>query len=78
VLSRVSAYDWFGSLVFLPLGYALVGPVVSIIGIHAIFVIGSVYLVASVAAIVAIPSVRAIRAGHDTAWIGASVGTAAD
>ena len=78
VLSRVSAYDWFGSLVFLPLGYALVGPVVSIIGIHAIFVIGSVCLVASVAAIVAIPSVRAIRAGHDTAWTGAPVGTAAD
>ncbi len=25
VLSRVSAYDWFGSLVFLPLGYAIVG-----------------------------------------------------
>ena len=29
VLSRVSAYDWFGSLVFLPLGYAIAGPVAS-------------------------------------------------
>ena len=26
VLSRVSAYDWFGSLIFLPLGYAIVDP----------------------------------------------------
>lgn len=33
VLSRVSAYDWFGSLVFAPLGMALVGPVASKLGI---------------------------------------------
>jgi len=25
-LSRVSAYDWFGSLLMQPLGFALVGP----------------------------------------------------
>jgi nicotinamide riboside transporter PnuC len=33
LLSRVSAYDWFGSLVFAPLGMALVGPVASKLGI---------------------------------------------
>ncbi len=33
VLSRVSAYDWFGSLVFTPLGLALVGPVAAGIGV---------------------------------------------
>jgi hypothetical protein len=27
VLSRVGAYDWFGSLVFAPIGMALAGPV---------------------------------------------------
>ncbi|MGA3215582.1 MAG: MFS transporter [Acidimicrobiales bacterium] len=58
VLSRVSAYDWFGSLVFLPLGYAIVGPLSKAVGIHAVFIGGSVYLFAEVAAIVAIPSVR--------------------
>ena len=67
VLSRVSAYDWFGSLVFLPLGYAIVGPVASVLGIHAVFIIGSACMVAGVAAIVLIPSVRQIRASAGAA-----------
>jgi hypothetical protein len=63
VLSRVSAYDWFGSLVFLPVGYAIVGPVASVVGVHAVFVFGSAYLVVAVAAILLIPSVRHIGVG---------------
>jgi MFS family permease len=63
VLSRVSAYDWFGSLVFLPLGYAVVGPVASAVGAHGVFVFGSACLVLGVGAIVAIPAVRHMRAG---------------
>ena len=63
VLSRVSAYDWFGSLVLLPLGYAIVGPVASVLGIHAVFIIGSAYLLVAVAVILFIPSVRQMRAG---------------
>lgn len=35
VLSRVSAYDWFGSLVFTPLGFTLVGPVAAGVGVDA-------------------------------------------
>lgn len=31
-LSRVSAYDWFGSLLMQPLGFALVGPEVGLFG----------------------------------------------
>jgi hypothetical protein len=31
-LSRVSAYDWFGSLLMQPLGFALVGPAVVLFG----------------------------------------------
>jgi predicted MFS family arabinose efflux permease len=34
-LSRVSAYDWFGSLVLAPLGMAVVGPVAGALGIQA-------------------------------------------
>ncbi len=63
VLSRVSAYDWFGSLVFLPLGYAIAGPVASVVGMRAVFVAGSAYMCASVAAVLFIPSVRNMRAG---------------
>lgn len=35
VLSRVSAYDWFGSVVLLPVGYAVVGPIAAAIGVAA-------------------------------------------
>jgi Major Facilitator Superfamily len=35
VRSRVSAYDWFGSLALLPLGLALVGPLAGAIGTSA-------------------------------------------
>src|SRR5829696_2784648 len=30
-LSRVSAYDWFGSLAFQPLGFAMWGPIAALI-----------------------------------------------
>jgi MFS family permease len=63
VLSRVSAYDWFGSLVFLPLGYAIAGPVASVVGIRGVFVFASAYMVASVVAMCLVPSVRNMRAG---------------
>jgi hypothetical protein len=63
VLSRVSAYDWFGSLIFLPIGYAIVGPVASVIGVHAVFVFGTASLILGVAVILLIPAVRGIRAG---------------
>jgi hypothetical protein len=32
VLSRVSSYDWFASMVFLPVGYAIVGPISNWLG----------------------------------------------
>jgi MFS family permease len=63
VLSRVSAYDWFGSLIFLPIGYAIVGPVASVIGAHAVFIVGTTYMIVGVAVILLVPSVRRIGAG---------------
>lgn len=62
VLSRVSAYDLFGSLVFLPIGYAIVGPVSGAVGIRATFLGASIWCVASVAVVVAVPSVRRLTA----------------
>jgi predicted MFS family arabinose efflux permease len=57
-LSRVSAYDWFGSLVFAPLGLAIVGPVAAGLGTEAtLWAAGAVELVA----IVALVAVRDIR-----------------
>jgi nicotinamide riboside transporter PnuC len=61
VLSRVSAYDWFGSLVFLPIGLALIGPISKAIGTQTTFVGAAVLLVAMVLATLCVPSVTQMR-----------------
>lgn len=56
--SRVSAYDWFGSLALQPLGYALVGPLAAAIGTSAaLYACGSVEL----ALLGALLSIREVR-----------------
>ena len=57
-LSRVSAYNWMGAMVFLPAGYALAGPVADLIGRATYLWAGVVWLLASTAAVLAVPSVR--------------------
>jgi hypothetical protein len=57
-LSRVSAYDWFGSIATLPIGYALVGPLSHAIGISGTLWLGVAVVVVSTAAILAVPDVR--------------------
>ena len=60
-LSRVTAYDWLASVAFLPLGYALAGPLADAIGIRELLLAGAVFEVVGAAALVALPSVRAIE-----------------
>jgi nicotinamide riboside transporter PnuC len=62
VLSRVSAYDWFGSLVFLPLGMALVGPVASEIGITTTLVGCGALMILLIVATLLVPSVVRLSA----------------
>jgi len=62
VLSRVSAYDWFGSLVFLPLGMALVGPVASRIGITTTLVGCGGIMILLILATLLVPSVIRLTA----------------
>lgn len=45
-LSRVSAYDWMGSLALLPLGYLLAGPLASAFGARMVLGAGSVFGIA--------------------------------
>jgi hypothetical protein len=40
-LSRVSAYDWMGSLALLPVGYLVAGPVGEALGESLVLVAGS-------------------------------------
>jgi uncharacterized membrane protein len=60
-LSRVSSYDWLGSLALFPIGLALAGPVSVVIGVEATLLIGGVLLAGSALVVAAQPSVRAIR-----------------
>jgi len=41
-LSRVNSYDALGSMMFGPIGLALAGPLVAVIGLHTTFVLGAV------------------------------------
>ncbi|HZD74273.1 MAG TPA: MFS transporter [Actinomycetota bacterium] len=58
VLSRTSAYGMLGALVFVPLGYALAGPVADWIGLATTLWVGAVWVAASTVAVAIIPSVR--------------------
>ncbi|HEY8239325.1 MAG TPA: MFS transporter [Candidatus Limnocylindrales bacterium] len=60
-LSRISSYDWLGSVALNPIGYALIGPVAAAIGIPETLVIAGVLNVLVCLSVVLVPSVRAIR-----------------
>src|SRR5947209_15270508 len=60
-LSRVSAYDWFGSLLCQPLGLALAGVVAAGIGMSRTLWIAAAVDLIAVAAILAAPSVRHLQ-----------------
>jgi MFS family permease len=60
-LSRVTAYDWLASVAFLPLGYALAGPLADLIGIRELLVVGALFEIAGSLTLVALPSVRAVE-----------------
>lgn len=62
-LSRVSSYDWLGSMALLPLGYAAVGPAAEWLGVGATLLIGATLQTASVPALLANRSVRDVHRG---------------
>ena len=57
-LARVSAYGWMSAMVFLPAGYALAGPIASVVSMRAYLIFGACWLVASTLVVVRVPSVR--------------------
>jgi MFS family permease len=60
-LSRVSSYDTLGSFVFMPVGFALAGPVSEAIGLRATLVAVAIFALATSLLLVALPAVRAVR-----------------
>jgi len=61
-LSRVSAYDWFGSLAFQPIGLAIAGPLAAGIGTSETLWLAAAGSAGIAAILVATPSVRAVTA----------------
>jgi predicted MFS family arabinose efflux permease len=60
-LSRVSAWDWMGSYLFLPLGLVLAGPVSDVIGVSETLWISVAFIVVSTIAVLLVPDVRNLR-----------------
>ena len=60
-LSRVSSYDWLGSMALFPLGYALAGPAADLFGIRATLCGSALWLVAASALVLALPAVHGVR-----------------
>jgi len=62
LLSRVSSYDWFGSLAFQPVGQAVAGPVSGAIGIPLTLLASGVGIAVTTLPVLALPSVRNLGA----------------
>jgi hypothetical protein len=60
-LSRVSAYDWLGSRMFQPIGYALAGPAGAAFGVPATLVAGAVVHASASVAVALSPAIRNVR-----------------
>lgn len=57
-LSRVSSYDWFGSLAFYPLGLAVWGPVAAVIGVSVSLWLAFGLAVILTLALISVPDIR--------------------
>ncbi|WP_406164804.1 MFS transporter [Streptomyces sp. NBC_00996] len=65
VLSRVSSYDWFGSLAFAPLGLLVAGPIATAVGTsQALAGCAALVVLATTAALLS-PQVRSLRAAAE-------------
>ena len=67
-LSRVSAYDWMVSYVFMPVGYTVAGPLAGELGVDATLALAAALCAMASVGMLAIPSVRNLpRVSSDTA-----------
>jgi hypothetical protein len=62
LLSRVSAYDWLGSIALLPIGYVIAGPIADAIGIPTALWGSSIFMAVAVGAVLMLPEVRNLPA----------------
>jgi len=75
VLSRVSAYDWFGSLTLVPIGFAVVGPLSDAIGVSATLWATAALEIACVSALLLVRDVRSIGSPEPAKGVAGSAQT---
>jgi MFS family permease len=61
-ISRVSSFDWFGSVALNPLGYLLVGPLSDAIGVTETLVLAATANTAAALVVLLVPAVRGLGA----------------
>jgi hypothetical protein len=61
-LSRISSFDWLGSVALNPIGYALIGPLAVAFGTSEVLLVAGILNIAVCVGIVLVPSVRSVRA----------------
>jgi MFS family permease len=60
-LSRVSSYDWFGSLAFQPIGFAIWGPVAELGGVSTTLWVAFAIQIATTTLLLLVPSIRHLQ-----------------
>jgi MFS family permease len=66
-LSRVAAYDWFGSIAFQPVGMVIWGPIAAVIGVDTSLWVASGAILVLTAATFSVREVRTMRAENGAA-----------
>jgi hypothetical protein len=73
-LSRVSAYDWMGSLALLPLGFAIAGPLAAAFGARNVLALGAVLAMAMIALAIVPRSTRELTGEPSAEELARNVG----
>jgi MFS family permease len=72
VRSRVNSYDWLVSLVIMPVGYAVAGPLASSVGYAATLVGAAIVIAVPCALVVLVPGVRGVHRNSSGEIVGPS------
>jgi MFS family permease len=59
-ISRISSFDWLGSIALNPIGYALIGPIAAAVGAPTALGVAGALNMATCVAVMLVPSVRSI------------------
>jgi len=60
-LARVASYGWMGAMVFLPAGYALAGPIATLVGLKPYLLFAACWIVASTLFVIRLRAIREIE-----------------